>query len=145
MTSSKSRERSTAAPTTAKAPSAPLTTTDPPTSKAGDSSCPSDGIKGGSVRWVGIAANYIADQADFDGDMLGIANRAGNPDSDHPHGYAVDFMTDSRAEGDRVARFARTNAERLGVTYVLWQTKDHYDHVHVSFGRKAPDTATLRC
>lgn len=145
-TSSRSRERSTtAAATTAKTESAPRTTTDPPTSKAGTSSCSSDGITGGSVRWVGIAANYIADQTGFSGDMLGIANRAGNPDSDHPHGYAIDFMVDSKTEGDRVASFVRSNEAALGVTYVLWQVKDHFDHVHVSFRRQAPDLATFRC
>ena len=76
---------------TTKTPSAPRTTaTVPPSSTAGASSCPSDGIKGGTVKWVGQAANWIADRTGHSGDMLGIANRAGNPDSDHPHGYAVE-------------------------------------------------------
>jgi hypothetical protein len=108
-------------------------------------SCSSGGIVGGAVGWVGRAANYIAHRTGFDGDMLGIANRAGNPDSDHPHGYAIDFMVDSRGEGDRVAAFARAHADELAVSYVLWRVKDHFDHVHVSFERKAPNQATLRC
>jgi hypothetical protein len=74
--------------------------------------------------------------------MLGKGERAGNPTSDHPSGHAIDFMTSNRGVGDRIAAYARTHAGELGVTYVLWQTEAHYDHVHVSFKRGA---ATRSC
>ena len=84
--------------------------------------------------------------------MYGVAGRAGT--SDHPTGLAVDFMVD-RATGDRLAACALANRGSLGITYVIWRqrinfgsgwqpmedrggiTANHFDHVHVSFGRSA--------
>jgi hypothetical protein len=91
--------------------------------------------------------------------MLGIAGRGGP--SDHPDGLALDFMVD-RATGDALAACALENKEALGVTYVIWRqrmndgggwdrmedrggaTANHFDHVHVSFGKKGGG-ATPRC
>lgn len=89
-------------------------------------------IQGGAAPSVAAAANRIAAKSGFSGVMGGKAARPGNPRSDHPAGYAVDFMVDSKAEGDRVAAACR--ADRA-VTYALWQVKQHFDHVHCSFKR----------
>jgi hypothetical protein len=89
--------------------------------------------------------------------MYGVAGRAGT--SDHPAGLAVDFMVD-RAIGDRLAACALENRGALGITYVIWRqrinfgsgwqpmedrggiTANHFDHVHVSFGRTAGGAPT---
>lgn len=93
--------------------------------------------------------------------MHGVGERSGP--SDHGAGNAVDFMIpkyDSKAGNERgwkLARWFRTNASKLGVTYVIYDMKiwnvergggwrpytrygdtpddtlSHRDHVHVSF------------
>jgi hypothetical protein len=90
--------------------------------------------------------------------VYGVAGRAGT--SDHPAGLAVDFMVD-RATGDRLAACALENRGALGITYVIWRqrinfgsgwqpmedrggvTANHFDHVHVSFGRSAGGAPTV--
>jgi hypothetical protein len=85
-------------------------------------------------------------------DLIGVAGRARQ--SDHPSGLAVDFMM-TGARGDRLAACALANRAALGVGYVIWKqrinygdgwegmedrggvTENHFDHVHVSFGRSA--------
>ncbi|GGS59163.1 hypothetical protein GCM10010156_17340 [Planobispora rosea] len=87
--------------------------------------------------------------------------RPGDP-GDHGSGRACDFMMstggrvptpEARARGDRLAQWAITNGQRLGVMYVIWQQKyydvrtgagwrmmsdrggntaNHIDHVHIS-------------
>lgn len=37
--------------------------------------------------------------------------------------YAVDFMVNSKGEGDAIAAYLVKNAERLGVRYVIWYRK----------------------
>jgi hypothetical protein len=89
--------------------------------------------------------------------IYGVAGRAGT--SDHPAGLAVDFMVD-RATGDRLAACALENRGALGISYVIWRqrinfgsgwqpmedrggiTANHFDHVHVSFGRSAGGAPT---
>ena len=90
-------------------------------------------IQGGAAKPTAAVANRIAKESGFSGTLLGRADRPGNPTSDHPSGYAVDFMVDSRREGDRVAAAARRTP---GVKYVLWRVEDHFDHVHVSVNRR---------
>lgn len=87
-----------------------------------------------------------------------LRNVAGtNTLSDHARGLALDFMT--RA-GDGLAAYARANAGRLGVTYVIWDRRiwsaaraaegwrpyagvsPHTDHVHVSFAARPGGVAT---
>lgn len=63
----------------------------------------------------------------------GRGARPDNPTSCHPKGLAVDLMVRSRLTGDLIAAYARLNKSRLGITTILWQVPDHYDHVHLSF------------
>jgi hypothetical protein len=85
--------------------------------------------------------------------------------SDHPSGYAVDFLvgTDNVAEGDRIRDYVTQNRDKLGVLYVIWRqvyynhrgssrmedrgsvTANHYDHVHVSFIRTPRPGEPLTC
>lgn len=75
------------------------------------------------------------------------------PGSDHPKGLAIDVMIKNRTQGDSVAAYVISNAERFAVTYIIWyerqwqdgkwvpyshpggnsDTLAHRDHVHVSF------------
>lgn len=103
--------------------------------------------------WVVSAANEL-------GSKFGIGTVGGWNNTevgkygsrDHPLGLALDFMT--RA-GQPLADFAVSNAQRLGVTYVIWNRRiwnptqgwkpytgtsnPHTDHVHVSFRDTPPD------
>lgn len=91
--------------------------------------------------------------------MHGVGERAGP--SDHGSGLAVDFMIENyrskegRASGWRIAEWARKNADKLDVQYVIWDqkiwnadrddegwrpmedrgsdTENHLDHPHLSF------------
>ena len=75
--------------------------------------------------------------------------------SDHPKGLALDFMTSSKAKGDAIAAYAISNADRLGITYVIWyrriwengawkayhgSSNPHTDHVHISFSASGGDS-----
>jgi len=73
--------------------------------------------------------------------------------SDHPRGYALDFMC-SRKQGDRITAYLLDHFDELGLKYIIWRkrinhgsgwramedrggtTANHYDHVHVSVKRK---------
>jgi len=99
---------------------------EPPT---GDS-CASSGF-GGVASHVAQAGHLLEEMFGVE-DVIGVASRPGNPTSDHPRGYALDFMVD-RSTGDALAAYAEENSEALGVSYVLWRVADHYDHVHISF------------
>jgi hypothetical protein len=78
---------------------------------------------------------------------------------DHPGGYAADFMTKSRGQGDQLTAFAVSQPAQLGVDYMIWYGKvwdidkdpvglphsqwrtytgtsnPHTDHVHITFKR----------
>ncbi|WP_433798530.1 hypothetical protein [Actinomycetospora sp. CA-084318] len=120
-------------------------------------SCGADSSYGGvadSVQTVGNALECV-----FPGhDVLGVGSR-GNA-SDHPGGYALDFMT---TDGDAIAECVMSNKDALGVSYAIWDqrintgsgwkgmedrggaTANHEDHVHISFERGAdPDVSALR-
>ncbi|CAA9250604.1 MAG: hypothetical protein AVDCRST_MAG54-1961, partial [uncultured Actinomycetospora sp.] len=120
-------------------------------------SCGASSSYGGvadSVQEVGNAMECV-----FPGhDVLGVGSRGGQ--SDHPSGYALDFMTTS---GDAIADCVIENKNALGVEYVIWDqrintgsgwegmedrggaTANHEDHVHISFERGgAPDVSALR-
>lgn len=111
----------------------------------------------GAVKpWVQAAADDI-------GTRFGISTVGGwgtRPnETDHDDGLALDFMTH---DGQALADYARANASRLGVQYVIWNrqiwnrsrdaegwramadrgspTANHQDHVHVSFQPSAPTT-----
>jgi len=119
--------------------------------------CGASGSYGGvadSVQEVGNAMECV-----FPGhDVLGVGSRGGQ--SDHPDGYALDFMTTS---GDAIADCVIENKGDLGVEYVIWDqrintgsgwesmedrggaTANHEDHVHISFARGgSPDVSALR-
>ncbi|MEJ2887626.1 hypothetical protein [Actinomycetospora aeridis] len=107
-----------------------------------------------SVQEVGNAMECV-----FPGhDVLGVGSRGGQ--SDHPGGYALDFMT---TDGDAIADCVIDNKGDLGVEYVIWNqrintgsgwegmedrggaTANHEDHVHISFERGgSPDVSALR-
>jgi hypothetical protein len=86
---------------------------------------------GGVASHVARAGHLLQEMFGVE-DVIGVASRPGNPTSDHPRGYALDFMVD-RTTGDALAAYAEENSETLGVSYVLWRVADHYDHVHISF------------
>lgn len=72
----------------------------------------------------------------------------------HPAGLAADFMTSSKAQGDGLADYAKANAEKLGIDYIIWYQRiwsvaragegwrpmedrgsaieNHLDHVHIN-------------
>lgn len=109
--------------------------------------------------WAKDAARFISCLFD-ERNVLGVGGRGRI--SDHPLGLAIDFMTRGE-QGDRIARCVLRNQEELGVAYVIWRqrinygdgwepmedrgglTENHFDHVHVSFERRAgsgsPDPA----
>lgn len=115
---------------------------------------PSEGF-GGVKPWVARAGHEMKERFNI-GVVGGVGSRSGA--SDHPSGHALDFMTYS---GKPLADFARSNAGRLGVTYVIWAqhiwsvarngegwrkmenrgsvTANHFDHVHVSFIKTEPN------
>lgn len=92
--------------------------------------CLSSGFNGVEPH-VAAAGDHLQEKFGVD-DIGGVAERPGNPTSDHPRGLALDFMVDS-STGDALAAYAEENTEALGINYILWQTEDHYDHVHISF------------
>jgi hypothetical protein len=112
---------------------------------------------------VGKAANVIAHQFDVPEDqIIGRASRPDRSASDHPRGLALDFKV-SRSVGDKLAGYALAHRVELGITYVIWRqrinhgagwtgmedrggiTANHYDHVHVSFGSRAPAGNAVPC
>lgn len=92
--------------------------------------CPSAGFNGVASH-VARAGHHLQEQFGVE-DVGGVAKRPGNPSSDHPRGYALDFMVD-RSTGDALAAYAEEHAEALGIKYILWRVANHYDHVHISF------------
>ncbi len=92
--------------------------------------CASSGFDG-VLSHVAEAGHHLQEKFGVD-DVGGVAARPSNPTSDHPSGLALDFMVDT-ATGDALAAYAEENSEALGIKYILWQTEDHYDHVHISF------------
>lgn len=109
----------------------------------------------GAVKpWVAASAGEITRR-------FGITNIGGYrssgsvPNSDHPRGLADDVMIRSKAQGDQVAQYSVANADRLGITYVIWNRQiwnpsvsnqwrdydgpsDHTDHVHRSYRPDGP-------
>ncbi|MGH3569296.1 MAG: hypothetical protein ACRDRH_25390 [Pseudonocardia sp.] len=104
--------------------------------------------------WVRTAAHFLSCLYG-EPTLIGRASRSSSY-SDHPTGLAVDFMM-SGARGDQLAQCALRNREALGIHYVIWKqrvnygdgwermedrggvTANHYDHVHISFQRRASD------
>ena len=75
-------------------------------------------------------ASYLA--ATYPG-ILSIGGVRADRLPDHPSGHALDVMVGGNtALGNQIAADVRSQSGRFGVRYLLWQTVNHYDHVHVS-------------
>jgi hypothetical protein len=56
-----------------------------------------------------------------------------DPYPDHPSGRAIDIMVGGDTGlGNTIAADIRAQSGRFGVSYMLWQTANHYDHIHVT-------------
>lgn len=63
----------------------------------------------------------------------------------HPSGLALDVMIpgqggnndpttpEGKAKGDQLYAWLNAHKSELGIDYMLWQEKDHYNHIHVNF------------
>lgn len=63
----------------------------------------------------------------------------------HPNGLALDVMipgagglndptpAEGKALGDQIYSWLNANKQSLGIDYILWQEKDHFNHLHVNF------------
>jgi hypothetical protein len=111
------------------------------------------------------AGNKIIKETGYDGAVLGKGSRTIST-SDHPAGYAIDFLVGTGAagkvEGDRIRDYVMNNSDELGLLYLIWRqtyynhrgssamenrgsvTANHFDHVHVSF-KRTPLPAQLVC
>lgn len=94
----------------------------------------------------------------FDIKTVGGYRASATDPNGHPAGLAADFMVPlnaaGRAQGDRLAAYAKTNAQKLGIDYIIWYqriwsvarasegwrpmedrggaTENHLDHVHIN-------------
>ena len=113
----------------------------------------SSSYAGSSSYHLGPVRSHVAAAAREIGPRFGIRRvlgHRGGGGGDHPRGLALDFMT-TGATGDRLAAYARGNASRYRIDYVIWDRRiwsvgragegwrayrgwsPHTDHVHVSF------------
>lgn len=63
----------------------------------------------------------------------------------HPSGLALDVMIpgagdlndptppEGKAMGDKLYAWLMARKDELGIDYIMWQEKDHYNHLHVNF------------
>ena len=108
--------------------------------------------------WVRDAANELGPK--FGISVIGGYRASAVDKNGHPAGRALDLMVSDKERGTRLAEYARANARRLGVEYVIWRqriwsvgrngegwrpmedrgsaTANHMDHVHVNFNATAP-------
>lgn len=110
-------------PTTENAPPVPILTS--------NSKCASIGL----LPVAKAACNQILAAFPEVKSVLGVGSRAGNPNSCHPKGLALDLIVGAnKALGDRLYAYVIARRSSLGATpVVLWQVPDHFDHVHISF------------
>ena len=94
--------------------------------------CTTEGFGGVKPHVAEAGYHLMAVFGISESSLGGVASRPGNPSSDHPRGYALDFMVDN-STGDALAAYAEENSEALGINYILWQVPAHYDHAHISF------------
>ncbi|GLZ15518.1 hypothetical protein Acsp04_57530 [Actinomadura sp. NBRC 104425] len=119
---------------------------------------PSSGMGGVTPRMLKVKNTIDIEFGPFP--IIGCVRTTGDP-QDHATGRACDFMVSTggtmpsasgKALGDRTAQYAISNANRLGIKYVIWRqriydmrspgwrtmedrggiTANHYDHVHIS-------------
>jgi hypothetical protein len=108
--------------------------------------------------WVQAAANELGGK--FGISSIGGYRASAKDQNGHPAGRALDLMVSDVKRGTALAEYARANARRLGVEYVIWRqriwsvarngegwrpmedrgspTQNHMDHVHVNFNATAP-------
>lgn len=66
--------------------------------------------------------------------------------SQHSWGNALDFMVkgsslaEMKKNGDPIFAWLNANRTALGIRVLLWQVKDHYDHIHADFWAKGVAT-----
>jgi hypothetical protein len=53
--------------------------------------------------------------------------------SEHSWANAVDLGAPTKAYGDAMYGYAKTNASRLNIAHLLWQVPFHYSHIHADF------------
>lgn len=94
--------------------------------------CPTEGFGGVKPHVAQAGYHLIAVFGMRESEVGGVAQRPGNPNSDHPRGLALDFMVDT-STGNALAAYAEDHSKELGISYILWQVASHYDHVHISF------------
>ena len=72
--------------------------------------------------------NYI--QSNYPG-VQSIGGVRSDPYPDHPSGRAIDVMVGGNtALGNQIYADIMGNPGRFGISYTLWQTAGHYDHIH---------------
>jgi hypothetical protein len=56
-----------------------------------------------------------------------------DPYPDHPSGRAIDVMVGGNtALGNQIYADIQSQSGRFGVSYMLWQTAGHFDHLHIT-------------
>jgi hypothetical protein len=65
--------------------------------------------------------------------VLSIGGVRSDPLPDHPSGRAIDIMVGGNASlGNAIHQDILSQRGNFGVSYTLWQTAYHYDHIHVT-------------
>lgn len=83
---------------------------------------------GGLTPNAWALANYI--QANYPG-VQSIGGVRADPYPDHPSGRAIDVMVGGNtALGNQIYADIMGNPGRFGISYALWQTAGHGDHIH---------------
>jgi hypothetical protein len=83
---------------------------------------------GGLTPNAWALANYI--QANYPG-VQSIGGVRQDPYPDHPSGRAIDVMVGGNtALGNQIYADIMGNPGRFGISYALWQTAGHGDHIH---------------
>jgi hypothetical protein len=84
----------------------------------------------GLVPNAAALASYV--RANYPG-VLSIGGVRADPLPDHPSGRAIDIMVGGNtALGNAIHNDILSQSGNFGVSYTLWQTANHYDHIHVT-------------
>jgi D-alanyl-D-alanine dipeptidase len=85
---------------------------------------------GGLVPNAYNLAQYV--MANYPG-VLSIGGVRADYLPDHPSGRAIDIMVGGNTGlGNSIASDIQSQSANFGVSYILWQTANHYDHIHVT-------------
>jgi hypothetical protein len=88
-------------------------------------------VGGAGLRQNASALAYYV-QSNYPG-VLSIGGVRSDPLPDHPSGRAIDIMVgNDTALGNAIHADILSQSSRFGVSYTLWQTANHYDHIHVT-------------